>query len=74
VRFIADRDDNGAGQRAMRIAADRTLEAGARAVSVVEFPDEFPDGWDIWDYNHLDPTKRQPADWGSSQRVCRIVR
>jgi hypothetical protein len=63
VRFVADRDDNRAGQNAMQTAARRTLEAGAVAVAVVEFGDEFADGWDVADFNHVNPAKRQPAGW-----------
>ena len=55
ARFVADRDDNGAGEKAMRIGAELALKAGALAVAVVTMPETFADGWDVAD--------RLPSGW-----------
>lgn len=64
VRLVADRDDDGVGEKAMRVIARRLLEAGALAVVVVTMPETFPDGWDVAD--------RLPKGWTLEDIRARI--
>mgnify|MGYP000568958760 CR=1 FL=1 len=64
LRFIADRDDNGVSERAMKLGAELAMKAGALAYALVTMPDSFPDGWDVAD--------RLPEGWTVEMIRARI--
>ena len=64
LRFIADRDDNGVSERAMKLGAELAMKAGALAYAIAMMPESFPDGWDVAD--------RLPDGWTVEMIRARI--